>query len=168
MLVQVDKKKTFPDLTFLPLTGAVIYSYPSRAPSYIPTPHGLQFNVISSPDRQMSRPANVATGKCRDRQMSRPANVATGKCRDRQMSRPANVATGKSRDRQNFSRQMSRSANVATGKCRDRQMSRSAKVRPAKVRPARCRPALGRPPIKRGQGAEACPELNIYDSFFIK
>ena len=22
--------------------------------------------------------------------------------------------------------------------------------------------------IKRGQGAEACPELNIYDSFFIK
>ena len=73
--------------------------------------------------------------------MSRPANVATGKCRDRQMSRPANVATGKSRDRQNFSRQMSRSANVAIGKCRDRQMSRSAKVRPA-----RCRPALGRPP----------------------
>ena len=94
----------------------------------------------------MSRPANVATGKCRDRQMSRPANVATGKCRDRQMSRPANVATGKCRDRQNFSRQMSRSANVATGKfatgkCRDRQMSRSAKVRPAKVRPARCQSA---------------------------
>ena len=60
--------------------------------------------------------------------MSRPANVATGKCRDRQMSRPANVATGKCRDRQNFSRQMSRSANVATGKCRDRQMSRPANV----------------------------------------
>ena len=62
----------------------------------------------------MSRPANVATGKCRDRQMSRPANVATGrisvgKCRDRQMSRPANVATGKCRDRQ-------MSANVAIGK----------------------------------------------------
>ena len=71
----------------------------------------------------MSRPANVATGKCRDRQMSRPANVATGKCRDRQMSRPAefqsaNVAIGKCRDRQ-----MSRPANVATGKCRDRQKS---------------------------------------------
>ena len=31
MLVQVNKKKLFPDLTFLPLTGAVIYSYPSRA-----------------------------------------------------------------------------------------------------------------------------------------
>ena len=66
-----------------------------------------------SRDRQMSRPANVATG-------TRPANVATGKCRDRQMSatgkcqRPANVATG-------FEFQ---SANVAIGKCRDRQMSR--------------------------------------------
>ena len=72
----------------------------------------LQFNVISSPDRQMSRPANVATGKCRDRQMSRPANVATGKCRDRQMLRPAEF----------------QSANVAIGKCRDRQMSRPANV----------------------------------------
>ena len=98
-------------------------------------------NVISSSDRQMSRPANVATGKCRDRQMSRPANVAIGKCRDRQMSRPANVATGRISVGKCRDRQMSRPANVATGKCRDRQMSRSAKVRPAKVRPARCQSA---------------------------
>ena len=62
----------------------------------------------------MSRPANVATGKCRDRQMSRPANVATGKCRDRQMSRPAEFS--------NVAIQMP-PANVATGKCRDRQKS---------------------------------------------
>ena len=71
----------------------------------------------------MSRPANVATGKCRDRQMSRPANVATGKCRDRQMSRPANVATGRISVGKCRDRQMSRPANVATGKCRDRQKS---------------------------------------------
>ena len=70
----------------------------------------------------MSRPANVATGKCRDRQMSRPAefqsaNVAIGKCRDRQMSRPANVATGKCRDRQKSDRQKSDRRGVS------RQMS---------------------------------------------
>ena len=74
-------------------------------------------NVISSSDRQMSRPANVATGKCRDRQMSRPAefqsaNVAIGKCRDRQMSRPANVAIGKSPTGK------SPTGEVSVGRCR--------------------------------------------------
>ena len=62
----------------------------------------------------MSRPANVATGKCRERQISRPANVATGKCRDRQKSRPAEFQSAN----------LSRSANVAIGKCRDRQICR--------------------------------------------
>ena len=71
----------------------------------------------------MSRPANVATGKCRDRQMSRPAefqsaNVAIGKCRDRQkvayrqMSRPANVAIGKSPTGK------SPTGEVSVGRCR--------------------------------------------------
>ena len=50
--------------------GTVMYSYPSRGPSYISTLHGLQFNVISSPDRQMSRSAKV-----------RPAKVWPARCR---------------------------------------------------------------------------------------
>ena len=83
----------------------------------------------------MSRPANVAAGKCRDRQMSRPAeiqsaNVATGKCRDRQKSDRQKSDRQKS-DRRGVSRQMSH--NRARLKNDPKNIARDFALRPAVV-----------------------------------